>query len=197
YLGYREAARDLAPALDKHDVLAELDRIHDLRARWFTTPVREAFFADEEAALRNAVARRDVLQDKALTEAERQAKLAALEAQLPAADRAARAAATAPIDQMARDAELRAQGASEAAIAAARAAKLGPEAAQRLAALDQARAAWDDRLAAFRAARAALLADGSLSDDERQARVAALLASSFTPQEQLRVAAIEHLPPRS
>ncbi|HEY0195344.1 MAG TPA: lipase secretion chaperone [Kofleriaceae bacterium] len=194
YLGYRDAARAMAPAIENQDVLAELQQVHDLRARWFTQPVRDAFFADEEAALRAAVARRDVLRDPKLTDAERAARLAAIDAQLPAADREARAAATVPIDQMAREAELRARGATDAELAASRTAALGADAAQRLASLDQVHAAWDARLAKFRAARAAIAADASLSDDERQAQIAALLASSFSPPEQLRVEAIEHLP---
>ena len=79
YLAYRDAARQLVPAAD---AAAGLDQIHDLRARMFTPDVVRAFFADEEAATYAALARRAVLLDPALSPAERDRRLAALDAQL-------------------------------------------------------------------------------------------------------------------
>ena len=60
----------------------------------------------------------------------------------------------------------------------------GPEGAVRLAALDDARARWAQRLEAFREERA------RLGDDAAASR---LLASSFTPEEQVRVEALERM----
>ena len=60
----------------------------------------------------------------------------------------------------------------------------GPEAAARLAALDDARARWAQRLEAFRGERA------NLADP---AAVARLLQTSFTPEERVRVEALERM----
>lgn len=190
YLAYREAARALAPASDP---AAGLDQVHELRTRMFSPAVVQAFFADEEAATYAALARRAVLQDGTLTAAERERRLAELEPQTPAAVREGRAAATAPLDEMAREARMRAAGASAQQIAAARTAAFGADAATRLAELDQARAAWDSRLARFRAERAALLADAALDDAERRRRVDELLARSFSATERIRVETLDRI----
>lgn len=190
YLAYREAVRQSTPA---RDPAAELDRLHDLRRELFSPDVARAFFADEEAAIHAALARQDVLHDRSLSPAERERRIAGIDAQLPAAVRAARAAAMQPLDQMKRDAAMRAAGASEADITAARTAALGAEAAVRLAELDRAHAAWQARLDQFHAQRAALLADPSVDPAERQRRVDDLLARSFTPAERLRVEAIDRI----
>jgi len=190
YLAYRDAARQLSPPPAPR---AGLGQLHDLRARMFAPEVARAFFADEEAATYAAFDRRDALLDPALSPAERERRLAEIDARLPAAARDARAAATAPIDELNREQAMRAAGAGDDQIAAARTAAFGPEAAARLAELDRSRAAWDARLARFRAARAQLLADPGLDDAERNRRIAELLASSFTPEERIRVEALDRI----
>jgi lipase chaperone LimK len=190
YLAYREAARTLPPPADQ---AAGLDQIHALRRRMFSARVARAFFADEEAATYAALRRRDVLADPALAASERARRLAELDAETPAAVREARAAATAPIDQLDRELAMRAAGASDAQLAAARTAALGPEAATRLAELDRAHAAWDARVARFRAERAALLADPRLDLAERSRRVEELAARTFTPPERIRIDALDRI----
>ena len=190
YLAYRDAARALVPPADP---AAGLDQVHDLRAQMFTPAVIRAFFADEEAAISAALARSAVLQDGALSAAERDRRLAEIEARMPTAVRDARAAALAPLEALDRETRMRAAGASDAQIAAARTAALGAGAAARLAELDRAHAAWDARLAAFRAARAAVLADAALDDAARRRRIDELLARSFSPPERLRVETLDRL----
>jgi lipase chaperone LimK len=193
YLAYRDAARALVPP--SSEPAAGLAQVHDLRARMFSPAVAQAFFAEEEAAIYAALARRDLLADPGLPAAERERRLAEIDARAPAAVRAARAAATAPLDEMNREAALRATGASDQQIAAARTAALGADAAARLAELDRAHAAWDARLARFRAERAAVLADSRLDDAERSRRIDDLLARSFTAAERIRVEALDRLAP--
>jgi lipase chaperone LimK len=190
YLAYRDAARALVPPADP---AAGLDHVHDLRVKMFSPAVVRAFFADEEAATSAALARSAVLQDGALSAAERERRLAEIEARVPPAVREARAAALVPLEALRRETQMRAAGASDAQIAAARTAALGPEAAARLAELDRAHAAWDARLAEFRAARAAVLADPALDDAERRRRIDELLARSFSPPERLRVESVDRL----
>ena len=191
YLAYREAARQLKPPAG--DPRAGLAQVHDLRARMFSPEVVKAFFADEEAATYAALDRRDVLTDTTLPLAERERRLAEIDARLPAAVQKARAAATAPIDEMNREQAMRAAGASDDQIAAARTANLGAETAARLADLDRAHAEWNTRLAEFRAQRTALLADPRLDDIERRHRIDALLEQSFTPQERFRVESLDRI----
>ncbi|HET7500999.1 MAG TPA: lipase secretion chaperone [Kofleriaceae bacterium] len=192
YLAYRDAARTLAPP-PSSDRISALDQVHDLRARMFSPEVARAFFADEEAAIRAALARRDILADSSLSAAERERRLAELDARAPAAVREARAQATAPIDELARETAMRAAGASDAEINATRTAALGADAAARLAELDRQHAAWNARLAQYRAARAAILADSRLGDAERQRQIDELLARSFTAQERIRVETLDHM----
>ncbi len=192
YLAYRDAARRLAPV--SPDPAAGLAQVHDLRSAMFSPAVVQAWFADEEAATYAALARRDVVLDTRLSAAERDRRLAELEARTPAAVREARAAALAPLDQLARETAMRATGASDAQIAAVRTAALGADAAARLSELDKAHAAWDARLAQFRAARASLLAELRLDDTERRRRIDELLARSFSPSERIRVEALDRLP---
>lgn len=189
YLAYRDAARLLAVP---GSAAAGLDQIHDLRARWLTPAVARAFFAEEEAAIYAALARRDAATDPALSPAERDRRLAELDAQMPSAERQARAAALAPLTELNRETAMRAAGASDAQIAAARTAAFGAEAADRLAELDHAHAAWDARLAELRAARAALDADPALDAAERARRRDELLAG-FTAAERLRIDALDRL----
>jgi len=191
YLAYRDAARRLVPP--SSDLRAGLDQIHALRSKMFSPAVVQAFFADEEAATYAALARRDVLTDPSLSPAERDRRLAEIDARTPPAVLAARAAATAPLDELNREAQLRAAGASDQEITAARTAALGADAAARLADLDRAHAAWDARLAQFRAERAAVLADPALGDAERQQRLDDLLARSFTAAERLRVEVLDRI----
>lgn len=187
YLAYREAARGLVAGGSD---TAALDQVHELRVKLLPPAVVKAFFADEEAATYAAMQRRDVLADRTLSEAERARKLAEIEARIPAAAREGRAAALVPLAEMQREDQLRASGASEAAITASRTAAFGADGAARLAALDREHAAWDARLAQFRAARAAIVADATIDDAERARRIAALLESSFTEPERIRVEAI-------
>jgi lipase chaperone LimK len=190
YLAYRDAARLLTPPADPRAGLAQ---VHDLRARTFAPATARAFFAEEEAAIYAALDRRDALADPSLSAAARDRRVADIDARLPPAVRDARAAAAAPVDEIHREQAMRAAGASDAQIAAARSAALGADAAGRLAELDRTRAVWTARLDAFRAARAALLADARLADAERARRVAELLARSFSPEEQLRVEALDRI----
>jgi lipase chaperone LimK len=190
YLAYRDAARLLSPS---PDLAATLDQVHDLRRKMFSPEVARAFFAEEEAATYAALARRAVALDPTLPAGERERRLAELDARVPEPVREAREAALAPLRAWTHENALRATGASAEQIAEARTAALGAGAAARLAELDKTRAAWDARLAQFRAERAVLLADARLDDAERRRRIDQLLARSFSPPERLRVEALDRM----
>ncbi len=126
-----------------------------------------------------------------LTPAQRAAALAEAEERLPPEVRETRRAAEAALALRRDEARLRAAGASPAEIHALREQRFGPEAAERLAALDRRRQAWAERLEAWRGERAALLAAGFADAAAQEAAVAAARAQHFQGPERLRVEALE------
>ena len=87
---------------------------------------------------------------------------------------------------------MRAQGASQDDIYRMRAAALTPEAAARLAEVDQEEAAWKSRIASYLAERKSTLATSvKLSDAERDTALQQLRQARFTADEQKRLAAYE------
>ena len=163
FLAYRDAARGLRPVSD--DLGARLAAVRALRRDTLGGDVADALFGDEERADDAALERRRA---RAETPGDRDA-----------VDLAAGGEVTAPVATLRRETELRAAGADVSEIRALRVGAFGADGADRLEALDRARDAWNARLEAFRAQRA----DGR--DGE------ALLAESFTPEEQVRVRALE------
>jgi lipase chaperone LimK len=184
YLVYRRAVRRVPP---------DLATVHAVRVRILGRDVAEAFFAVDEAAASFLLARRAVATDPDLAPAERDARLAALEARLPEQVRALRAEAATPLQLMREEEALRASGGSDADIRALRERMVGADAADRLAALDQDRAAWQTRVDQYRADRRAIEENRSLDAASRAAALDALRASRFSEPEQLRVAALDRI----
>ncbi|WP_437603315.1 lipase secretion chaperone [Sorangium sp. So ce590] len=188
YLGYREAAgaARVAQAADPAERLAAL---REIRREQLGADVAAQLFGDEEREGEAAIETSRLLADATLSPAERDARIAEVEAALPEHLREAREAAVRPLVQQAEEQALRDAGASDEELHAHRVATVGPEAADRLAELDRQRAVWQQRLDAFADARAAIAA--SEPDPEaRRAAEEALLARAFTPEERLRVRAI-------
>lgn len=194
YLAYREAAREMAFAGDfgHADLERRLQLVRELRRARFGAELAEALFGEEERVIAIDLERRRVLQREDLEPEERARRLAALEEELPEPVREARREALAAIELRAAEAELRAAGASEADIHAERERRFGPEAAARLAALDERRARWNERLAAYRRERDALRAQG-LPDDAYTEALRALREAHFEGPERLRVEALDRI----
>lgn len=189
YLAYREATRLLR---EDGDSAARLDALHRLRRRIFGEDDAARLFGDQERTDAVALAGQQVLKDPSLTPEERTARLAKLEEDLPEAVRASRARATLPLRVQQEEAARRAAGADAEEIRSYRVATVGEVAADRLEALDARRDEWKKRLSAYQAARAKIA--GETSDPEaRRAAGAKLLEASFTPEERLRVAALDGL----
>jgi lipase chaperone LimK len=191
FITYRERARDLA-ADAPEDLAARAAAVHDLRREVFGADA-DALFSDEEALTAFALAERRIAADPALTDDQRAAQLDQLLAAAPEPIRAARAAATAPL-RLARDeAALRAAGGTAEDVRRLREERVGPEAADRLAALDDARAAWRARVDSYRAARATIDADAALDVAARAEAIAALRGRYFSGPELLRIEALDRL----
>jgi lipase chaperone LimK len=180
YLDYREAARGLR--LDD-DLDARIAAVRALRRDRLGADAATKLFAEADAADDAALRRRRVLAETEPGGAERARGLAEVDAQLPDRLRAAARATTAPLAALRHEEELRARGAGEEEVTAARAAAFGPDGAARLEALDRQRAAFRARVDAFRAERARLG-----PDDARR-----LLEQMFTPAERVRVDALDRL----
>lgn len=195
YLAYREAVRALFEDEGAAELPLErrLQRVRELRRAHFGAELSSVLFGDEEARWRVDVERLRVLRDPALDAEARAERLAALEAELPEAVREARAAATAASTLRRDEARLRSAGASDAELHALREARFGPAAAERLAALDRARADWDSRVAAYRAERARLEARGFPDPRARTAALDALRDAHFQGAERLRIEALDRL----
>ncbi len=198
YLAYRaDAAR--AASDDRLAESADLERrlqwIREVRREHFGAELATTLFGDDERAAEIAIAQRRVAADASLSDAEKRAQLDALEAQLPESAREARAASSAPLRLEQAEAALRARGGSDAEVRALREETVGAEAAARLEALDQRRAEWNARLAAYRAARDAVLADPSRDAQAREAAIEDLLARNFDARERIRVRALDATQP--
>jgi lipase chaperone LimK len=187
YLALRHelAAAELSP-----DLAQRLEQLQAARRRWFGAAAA-AMFGAEEAEIAYTLSRQALLQDATLSDAERAASLAQLEAQRPAPARGAERSATAAALAEEQTRQFEQLGVDQATRAAERLALWGPEAAQRLAALDGERAAWQRRLDDYAAARDQLLADPRLGAAARGRALAELRAARFDAQERLRIEALD------
>ena len=191
YLDYRAKGKGLS-ALDGDDLQSRLDAVKTLRREVFGADAEQQLFGDQEAVDAVAVERARIEADGALSPEQKRDREEALEAQLPERVRRERAETIAPLVQMQAEEELRREGATEEDLQHYREETAGPEAAQRLAALDQERARWQKRLSAFEAELGQIRASG-LSPDAQSAEIQDALSREFDARERLRVSAIEHL----
>ncbi len=192
YLSYRRAARRMATRGEVPETLSQrLEALRALRRDRLGAELAESFFGTEERMAEADLARREILADDSLAEAERDHRLWEIEQSLPPAVREARARASLPSRLRADEAALREAGGSDEEVRALREQMVGAAAADRLAELDRERTAWQARLESFRAERAAIEADARIDAAERDRRIDELLADRFTATERLRVEAIE------
>ena len=186
YLSYKQALvlaeQALPPSGDALQAAsARLQAMRALRPAYFTAQESAGLFGALDARDDDALARMAVLGDTTLGEAERQRRLAALDAALTPAQRAER---DAPLQVSALDASvraLRAQGGGDNEVYRLRAATFSPEAAARLAELDREETQWQQRIIAWQAQKAGR--DGPATQQ--------LTDTLFTPEEQRRLGAYE------
>ncbi|MDJ0790258.1 MAG: lipase secretion chaperone, partial [Myxococcota bacterium] len=196
YLDYRRlAAEELSdPALaESADLERRFQWIRELRRRSFGAERAEALFAAEEEAVRVRLEVERVREDETLEPEERRRRLAELEARYPGPMREARARAVSSLDWSRHEEAMRAQGFRPAEIHAAREARFGAEAAERMAALDARRADWAARLERYRQERDVLLESTVDAEDARLA-IDALRRRHFTAEEARRVEILDGAP---
>lgn len=200
YLDYRESLADVeqvggvnADQLDLLAVQTQQDEVRALRQRYFDAGVNEAFFARDDALDRFAVARLKVLQDDTLSAEEQATQLNALRHQLPADMQQ-------ELDDVSRYQDLRTltqswqdQGGNDAELRQIREQTVGAAAADRLEALEQERAAFDQRMQRWLGERQAILSNSALSEADRERQIETLRAGQFSDNELVRVRTLERI----
>lgn len=151
----------------------------------------EPFFGAEQWRQRYDLARLKIAQDRTLTDAQKAERLAALDQQLPPGERVERQRVAQQQAAIAQIAQLQKSGATPDAMRAQLTQSLGPEAAERVARMQQDDAAWQSRYADYAAQRAQIDAAG-LAPQDHDAQVAALRRRFFTkPGDALRAASLD------
>ena len=189
YLDYKRALADaeksLVPLADlAKSARARLELKQRLRPQFFSAADAAGLFGAGDAYDADALARLDIDQNGALTPAQRELQLAALDKRMPAALREDREAPTRVMRTEASVQKLRAQGAGDDEVYRLRAAAFSPEAAGRLADLDREESAWKGRITAYLAQRASLGA-------APEAMLQKVRDQHFSAEEQRRLGAYE------
>lgn len=197
YLKYKEAlvALDKTPNAQGQGVEAirkRFDGMLALRGQFFTPREDAAMFGFDDAYDRDAIARLEIHQNSTLSEAQKQDRLAVLDAAMPAAVKAEREAPRQIIHLENQVAALRAQGGTDEQVFALRSKALSAEAAQRLAGVDREEREWQIRIASYlRERQQVLQSNANSSASERESSLAQLQQSRFSPAEIPRLVAYE------
>lgn len=197
YLAFKTALVELEqrPELAGNGVAALRARLlgmQQLRAQYFDEREAQGMFGFDDAYDVDAISRLEISQDNTLTPAQKQQALAALDVARSAELRDAHDAPMAVVHLEETAARMRQSGASDDEIYRMRAAAFDPQAASRLAEVDQEEALWKARIQAYLAARdQLLLAKAREPEAVRAAALAALRAGQFSADEQKRLAAYE------
>lgn len=154
--------------------------IRDLRALYFQPSEITALFGNVDEYDDYTAKKLTIVQNKSLSEADREAQLQYLKNTLSVESRANVEQPVVHLTLSAKEEQARQQGATPAEIQQIRTNMVGADAAKRLEALDREEAAWKARIKQYQEARAT-------SPESAQQ----LKNNLFTPQEQLRLAAYE------
>ena len=193
YLQYKralvEVERAMQPSGDATaSARARLDAMQRLRRDYFSEAEIVGLFSDSDAYDSAAIARMEINADKSLTPEQRKAKLAALEARLPANVREDREAPTRVLRLEEAVQQARANGADDNEVYRMRASAYSPAAAARFADLDREEADWKRRIAAYQSQRKQLLSGAGVPSPEALQQ---LRDEGFSPDEQKRLGAYE------
>lgn len=196
YLQYKRELvlleRDMPVLADVDAIRRRENAVHDLRARIFSPEAHEAFFAVEEAYNRFNLERLAIQRDDSLDAAAKGAAVDRLRESLPEEVRDS-VLPSLQNELHERTAALQAQGASPEQIRALRLQLVGSEATGRLESLDQQRAAWQQRVAAYSAEKARIEAQSGLSEADKETAIQRLAEEGFNERERLRLQGAEQL----
>jgi lipase chaperone LimK len=194
YIAFRSAARSAARSSSEEprDPREAVRRSRDLQVAVLGADLQRALFGDDEYAIGLDVERSAVLADASLSQEERRRRIDGIDARLPPDVQLARRDAEAPTLLHARVDALRSSGGSDADVRELRRETYGAEAAARLAALDEVRARWVDRLKGYAQQREELRrAYPGGSGSSYDAALDQLRRRLFDDQERRRVVALD------
>jgi lipase chaperone LimK len=164
---------------------------NELREKFLSEDVYDAFYADEQVFDQYTLDRMKVTSNQLLTENEKQALLLELDNEAPEELVQARNETQISDTLKNRTAMLREQGADDNEIRALRAEMFGEEAAVRFDELDKKRAEWKHRLNQYMTKRSQILSSEGISKEDRQSQINILRANEFDDRESIRVKVFE------
>lgn len=200
YIAYKRGLESVqqasAPAPGQIDIEAvrrQMQQVQALRTQYLSQEVIAAFFGDEDAYDRYTLARLDLMQNKQLSAAARAQQLAALEQQLPPALQESMKAINQYQNLQSLTDDWQKRKGTPAELRQIRENLVGPEATDRLESLDREREQWNQRMNGWLGERAAILANTSLSEQDRQGQVDAARQQRFQSGELARVQSLERM----
>lgn len=164
---------------------------NELRAKFLSQDVYEAFYEDEQIFDQYTLDRMKVTSNQSLTENEKQELLIQLDNDAPEELVQARQETQISDTLKNRTAQLREQGADATEIRALRTEMFGEEAAVRFDELDKKRAEWKLRLNQYMTKRSEILSSEGISIEDRQSQIDDLRANEFDGRESIRVKVFE------
>jgi len=195
YIAYKTALVDMEKTpqqpTDANPLRARLVAMRQVRERFFSPREIAGMWGFDDAYDDDAVARWEIMQDPHLTAEQKRARLAKLDANMSPALRAEREAPLKVAKEEDQAKQMRAAGAGEDDIYRMRATTFSPEAAARMAAVDQENTNWKNRIADYLDQRNKVMGDTTLSDTDRQASLQQLRDARFSVNEQKRLGAYE------
>jgi lipase chaperone LimK len=197
YLAYRQnltstsQSSTLAGKLDLDALQQQRDTERALRSQYFEQDVVAAFFGSDDAYDNYSIARLKVQGDTRLSDAEKLRQTQALFAQLPADQQVSMKVMEQTLSLEQINTDCKKSHCAPDQLHSLRENVVGPEAADRLQALDDRRAAWNTRVSNYAQQRASILGMQGLSDQDKQAQIQQLQQQDFSVQERLRLAAFE------
>jgi lipase chaperone LimK len=189
YLAFKQNTHADESQLRQASLADRLAAMRTLRHRYFNSQEIAGLFGTDDSYDDFTVKRLQILADTKLSAADKARRVSELENQLPEPLRKARSAPVQHIALAEEEAALRRSGGTEQDIYALRTQTVGQAAADRLATLDQEQAQWKGRIDSFKQARQQIQDNTSLDSQQKQDALDKLTQSSFTPQEQRRLAA--------
>lgn len=163
----------------------------ELRADYLPDNVAEAFFAEEDAYDNYMLAQADILRDNTRSVEEKRVAIALLEQQHESTLPISRQRNNTVASLRQSEASLRKRGANKDELFALRAEKVGADAAERLAQLDQERESWNARLETYHSELRVIEADSQYPESERNRLISELRKTHFTDTESKRVDALD------
>lgn len=191
YAAYQQALAVSNQQQSDTNLAEHIAQIDALRVQYLGPALADAFYGEQRVAEQQQLKRLAILNDLTLDAEQRAQALRQLDNTLPAGLRAEQAQANTATSVQAQTTQLDASNASPAQRFETRAAQWGPDAAERLQALDQQRAQWQSRLDNYTQQRAAILNDSSLAPAQRDAALQGLLQQNFQGGEQQQVLSMQ------